>query len=119
MPSAIPLSNFICLLRSFQDAAMATSSPQESKPFTFLALAPNTSSSYPREQRKSIPLPLGTDSTTEPAKEDDSATKSRASSLSSENDQNTSGRRFLKLGPVHWGEHQDDHKGDWHEVAVE
>ncbi len=87
---------------------------------TFLALAPNTSSSYPREQRKSIPLPLETDAAVaESAKEDDSAAKSRASSLSSENDQNTTVRRFLKLGPVHWGEHQDDHKGDWHDVAVE
>jgi hypothetical protein len=24
--------------------------------------------------------------------------------------------RFLKLGPVHWGEHQGDHKEDWHEL---
>ncbi|KAI0876899.1 hypothetical protein GGS24DRAFT_498337 [Hypoxylon argillaceum] len=28
-------------------------------------------------------------------------------------------RRSSSLGPVHYGEHRDEHKGDYHEVAVE
>ncbi|OBS26951.1 hypothetical protein FPOA_00892 [Fusarium poae] len=26
--------------------------------------------------------------------------------------------RILKLGPVHWGEHADDHKHDFHDVVL-
>lgn len=27
-----------------------------------------------------------------------------------------SANRILKLGPVHWGEHMEDHKDDFHDV---
>lgn len=42
----------------------------------------------------------------------------RTSSLSSTSSASGSGLRFLKLGPVQNGEHPDDCKGDFHEVAV-
>jgi len=86
------------------------------RPSNFLSLAPNTSDSYPRAQRAK--QPLTSEALAEATQQDaagDEATKRRTSSLSSD----ASKLRFLKLGPVHWGEHQDDHKGDFHEVAVE
>lgn len=70
---------------------------RKSQPQMFLSLAPTTSASYP---------------TAESIKP---ATHPRRSSS-----QSSSGSlRFLKLGPVHWGEHVDAHKDDYHEVAVE
>ncbi|KAK4242666.1 hypothetical protein C8A03DRAFT_29094 [Achaetomium macrosporum] len=85
-------------------------------PSTFLSLAPKTSDSYPRAQR--VKQPLTAEALAEATKQDgasDETTKRRASSLSSD----VSKFRFLKLGPVHWGEHQDDNQADYHEVAVE
>jgi hypothetical protein len=41
----------------------------------------------------------------------------RSSSLSS--DSSAKSYRVLKLAPVHLGEHANDHKQDWYEVAVE
>ncbi|KAK4129425.1 hypothetical protein N657DRAFT_677047 [Parathielavia appendiculata] len=86
------------------------------RPSTFMSLAPITSDSYPRTQRAKQPLTaeaLAQVATQDGASAD--ATKRRTSSLSSD----ASKFRFLKLGPVHWGEHQDDDKGDFREVAVE
>lgn len=40
----------------------------------------------------------------------------RSSSLSSESSNKS--YKVLKLNPVHLGEHADDHKGDWHDVAI-
>ncbi|KAK4112033.1 hypothetical protein N656DRAFT_790167 [Canariomyces notabilis] len=89
------------------------------RPSTFLSLAPNMSDSYPRTQRAQQPLTA--EALASVAKQDGEdnadALKRRTSSLSS--DASKSRLRFLKLGPVHWGEHQDDHKDDFHEVAVE
>ncbi|AEO70222.1 2bec0137-002b-4531-8bc6-4dde0b48fe89 [Thermothielavioides terrestris] len=87
-----------------------------SRPSTFLSLAPQTSDSYPRSQR--IKQPLTAEALAEATKQDGAnanAIMRRASSLSSDG----SKLRFLKLGPVHWGEHQDDHQADFYEVAVE
>ncbi|KAH6634234.1 hypothetical protein B0J18DRAFT_12376 [Chaetomium sp. MPI-SDFR-AT-0129] len=91
------------------------------RPSTFLSLAPKTSDSYPRAQRaKQQPLTteaLAQVTQTEAAAVavEEDATKRRTSSLGSD----ASKFRFLKLGPVHWGEHQDDHKDDFHEVVNE
>ncbi|KAK4245927.1 hypothetical protein C7999DRAFT_15930 [Corynascus novoguineensis] len=96
----------------------ATSEYRPRRPSAFLSLAPNTSESYPRAQRAKQPLTSETlAAATQPQNttSDEEATKRRTSSLSSD----ASKFRFLKLGPVHWGEHQDDHKADFHEVAVE
>jgi hypothetical protein len=87
----------------------------------FLTLAPKTSDSYPRTQNKqpkASTLPTG--DAAEAGKLEDAiaaVSKHRTSSVSS--DGSKSRLRFLKLGPVHWGEHQGDHKDDFHEVAVE
>ncbi|KAK0666141.1 hypothetical protein QBC41DRAFT_156019 [Cercophora samala] len=91
------------------------------RPSTFLSLAPSTSESYPRNQQtrqepSAAPLTaeaLAAIPAVQPQKQDEQ--KRRASSLSSD----ASKFRFLKLGPVHWGEHQDGVKEDFYEVAVE
>lgn len=66
-------------------------------PFTFLSLAPATSSSYPKPR-----------------------TSSRASSTSSGSDGGArgtpAGLKFLKLGPVHDGEHLGENGSDWHQL---
>ncbi|KAI1844591.1 hypothetical protein JX265_001577 [Neoarthrinium moseri] len=70
-------------------------------PMVFLSLAPTTSECFPTSQNY------------QPAKRPEAR---RSSSLSS----NDSAKlRFLKLGPVHYGEHRDEHKADYHEVAIE
>lgn len=89
----------------------------ERRPSTFLSLAPSTSDSYPRNQQAKEPL---TAEALAAATKQDSASaeamKRRTSSLDSDA---SSKFRFLRLGPVHWGEHQDDNKTDLNEVAVE
>lgn len=106
-------------LRQLSERAVAF--PPEAarrRPSSFLSLAPNTSDSYPRAQRAR--QPLAAEAPADDPKQDEvraDAPKRRTSSLSS--DGSKSRLRFLKLGPVHWGEHQDDNQADFHEVAVE
>jgi hypothetical protein len=75
-------------------------------PFAFLSLAPATSTNAAKEE---APRPM----------------VRRSSSLSSESSQGSikspyrAPYRILKLAPVHLGEHADNHKADWHEVALE
>lgn len=71
----------------------------EPMPRTFLSLAPAVSQSYPTSQSIKPATP--------------GAASRRSSSLSSQGSM-----KILKLGPVHWGEHVDEHKADFHEVAV-
>ncbi|KAK0747856.1 hypothetical protein B0T21DRAFT_277202 [Apiosordaria backusii] len=89
------------------------------RPSTFLSLAPSTSESYPRNQQKqeATPAPLTAEAlaAVPVVQQQQDEQKRRASSLSSD----ASKFRFLKLGPVHWGEHQDGVKEDFYEVAVE
>ncbi|CRK33963.1 hypothetical protein BN1708_006219 [Verticillium longisporum] len=59
------------------------------RPTNFLSLAPTTSSTYPQAPDASRPLTR------------------RSSSVSSSNS-NAAGLQFLRLGPVHYGEHPDD-----------
>ncbi|KAF4510257.1 hypothetical protein G6O67_002160 [Ophiocordyceps sinensis] len=66
------------------------------RPSGFLVLAPATSSSYPQ-------MPVS-----RPAAASGAEPSSRRSSSAS-----ITGPRVLKLGPVHWGEHLDEHKGDF------
>jgi len=81
----------------------------QDRPHTFLSLAPTTSASYPTS-------PLSKSPVQSPNAEslDELLLKTRrSSSLSSD----TSGkRRYLKLGPVHFGE--GDGKGDWSEDVL-
>ncbi|KAK8009035.1 hypothetical protein PG991_011586 [Apiospora marii] len=59
-------------------------------------LAPTTSESYPASQQAMPERVPGS---------------RRTSSIGSEKS-----LRYLKLGPVHWGEHQDENKEDFHHV---
>ncbi|KAG5913902.1 hypothetical protein E4U42_000810 [Claviceps africana] len=68
----------------------------------FLPLAPATSASYPQAPARA-----------QPASEAQPAHRRSSSSSSS-----GSRHRILKLGPVHYGEHLDEHKGDFHEPTA-
>lgn len=98
--------------------------PVRRLPTAFLSLAPKTSDSYPRAQAPTkAPEPLTADNLAEVEKKVEpvvtlDATKRRTSSLSSDGSK-VGGFRFLTLGPVHYGQHQDETKGDFSEVAVE
>ncbi|CAK7232919.1 hypothetical protein SCUCBS95973_008419 [Sporothrix curviconia] len=97
------------------------------QPMFFLSLAPATSSSYPQKQAAVPETPVVAEAVVSAAAPIAAETsvavdpkQRRSSSLSSTGSNSTpSGLRILKLGPVHWGEHLDDHKQDWHEVAIE
>ncbi|KAG5948594.1 hypothetical protein E4U53_006232 [Claviceps sorghi] len=67
----------------------------------FLPLAPATSASYPQAPARRAPAEA-------------KPVHRRSSSASS----GGSRHRILKLGPVHWGEHLDEHKDDFHEPTV-
>lgn len=114
------------------------------RPSTFLSLIPTTSSSYPQRlsSPQSITSPkLNAEAQSPPATATETAkvetvkateaipvpettaeeialslqTKHRRSS-SLASDESGSKPRFLKLGPVHWGE--GDGTGDWSEMSV-
>lgn len=97
------------------------------RPSTFLSLAPTTSASYPTQQRSSSITSLSQE--TAAPKEGEVATEAiasatitdtmhrRSSSSASSTDGSVVGQRYLKLGPVHWGE--GDGKGDWSESIAE
>lgn len=65
----------------------------------FLSLAPATSPSYPQ-------MPIARPASGAEAVD----VPRRKSSVGSS-------PKILKLGPVHWGEHLDEHKDDFHEIA--
>ncbi|KAI1815515.1 hypothetical protein GGS20DRAFT_584351 [Poronia punctata] len=73
------------------------------RPTFFLSLAPETSASYPTTQEAFKPA----------------ATPARRSSSVSSSNSTAPNLRVLKLGPVHWGEHQSADKTDFSEVAVD
>ncbi|KAJ4315473.1 hypothetical protein N0V84_008359 [Fusarium piperis] len=84
--------------------------PQKFLPLTpaprsnFLSLAPATSPSYPKK-------PVTSRSHARPA-------GPRRSSSGSSSSISSNGYRILKLGPVHYGEHADDHQADFHDVIL-
>ncbi|KAF4442720.1 hypothetical protein F53441_11661 [Fusarium austroafricanum] len=90
---------------------MSSLPPQKFLPLTpapkssFLSLAPATSPSYPQKP--------AVRSHTRPAAPRRASTESSSSSSSSNNSY-----RILKLGPVHYGEHADEHKHDFHDVIL-
>jgi hypothetical protein len=97
------------------------------RPSTFLSLAPTLSASYPTRKPSTPPkspesAPVQTSENAIPAEPTaevvQAAIKVRRSS-SSTSDGSASGagpQRFLKLGPVHWGE--GDGTGDWSELSI-
>jgi hypothetical protein len=82
---------------------------------TFLSLAPTTSASYPTSPAIKSPTQTTPEQgpTTEVMKTLEIEEISLNTRRSSSSD---SGRGFLKLGPVHFGE--GDGKGDWSEHVV-
>jgi hypothetical protein len=122
-------------------ASMSADPPQPNirRPSTFLSLAPTTSASYP-QQRPSPPASIvspkivaadvAATATTESVAvvtetvplaavgelDASGLPKHRRSSSMASDDSGNAKLRFLKLGPVHWGE--GDGKGDWSEVGV-
>lgn len=84
----------------------------ERRPSTFLSLAPTTSASYPQQPKTKLTPGALAEVPVAPE------LKQRTSSMSSDGNK-SAGFRFLKLGPVHWGEHQEDNKTDFNQVAVE
>jgi hypothetical protein len=98
----------------------AAEEASQNAPHTFLSLAPTLSASYPR---KTAPVEAPTAEKVEAEttaavpitlEESDHAKTRRSSSLSS-NGSAMQKRRFLKLGPVHFGERD----GDWSEDVLE
>lgn len=87
----------------------------------FLTLAPATSASFPQAKkaapRTGTPLTAGALSTVT----GQLSAKERTSSMSSDgsSSKRAASLRFLKLGPVHFGEHADGERADFSEVAVE
>jgi len=88
----------------------------------FLSLAPATSASYPQAPKRAAaasgtPLTTGALSAL-PAQ---LTVKERTSSMSSDGSSTkpASVVRFLKLGPVHYGEHADGGRVDWSDVVIE
>lgn len=91
-------------------------------PAGFLSLAPATSASYPKtakpEPTSAATLPLTTSALTQATADEAADTaKLRTSSLSSDGSKSGAGLRFLKLGPVHYGEHLDGAKDDWNDAV--
>jgi hypothetical protein len=78
----------------------------ERRPSTFLSLAPTTSASYPQQPKSR--LTSGALASVPEGHE----IKRRTSSMSSDGNKSV-GFRFLKLGPVHFGEHQEEQQSDW------
>ncbi|KAM3431937.1 hypothetical protein MY4824_006845 [Beauveria thailandica] len=73
----------------------------------FLSLAPDVSASHPRSQR---------------TRADSDASSSAASAASPtlaavDAAVPVSNTRVLKLSPVHWGAHVEDHQGDYHDLV--
>ncbi len=96
-------------VRSLNEQAQAfLPEAADQRPSKFLSLAPQTSASYPQPKKS-----LAVDAIVK------SEVKRRSSSLSSDGTKSAAGLRFLKLSPVHWGEHLDGNQDDWNEVAVE
>ncbi|KYK54641.1 hypothetical protein DCS_06601 [Drechmeria coniospora] len=74
---------------------------------TFLSLVPATSASYPQAP---VSRAGGSNET--------SAVPAEPSLRRSSSSASTTGYRVLKLGPVHWGEHLDEHKEDFYDTAA-
>lgn len=127
------------LSMAFMGQENFTPAAEEQRPARFLSLAPTTSASYPSTPAMKSPAPQSpvqaptdtpNNNMAEPTSAralnatpampsagviDETLKARRSSSLSSEG--STQKRRFLKLGPVHFGE--GGGKDDWSEEALD
>jgi hypothetical protein len=89
----------------------------------FLNLAPATSGSYPQQQQQQQAAAAAPAAPAAAAPSSPSTTTKatrRSSSVSTVNSAGGAAPRFLKLGPVHFGEHLDpENKDDWSAVSEE
>ncbi|KAJ6786052.1 hypothetical protein PWT90_02746 [Aphanocladium album] len=104
-------NQFLCLAPEIRPAAVLPS------PTKFLSLAPDVSDSHPRAQRTRA------DSSASSSAGSSSSSSSRSGSasptLAAQQQDPTvavANTRVLKLSPVHWGAHAEDHQGDYHDV---
>lgn len=100
-------------LRLTPDAPIAEKS-------TFLSLAPSTSSSYPQAAPPAHRDSVGSGSSPPSSVPDPSSAAAAAEEAQEprrRSSSSTEGPKILKLGPVHWGEHLDEHKDDFHHLA--
>ncbi|KAH6664123.1 hypothetical protein B0J14DRAFT_252426 [Halenospora varia] len=118
----------------------AAEEAQMDLPHTFLSLAPTVSASYPLSpktrsamasdasppaqtsddvqiEQTSAPAQTGTPAEPEVNQGIKSRRSSSMSSVGSNGQSPSQRRRFLRLGPVHYGEDKDG-LGDWSEVAI-
>jgi len=113
-----PTTNAEILALAFSDQENYVPTSEERRGSTFLSLAPHTDSSYPSMpvvKSQALQTPQNTPAEASEGVEtipttaiDTELLKTRrSSSLSS--DGGVQKRRFLKLGPVHYGESSDDY----------
>ncbi|PQK11175.1 hypothetical protein BB8028_0002g14930 [Beauveria bassiana] len=84
-----------------QPAAAAAAAPR------FLSLAPDVSASHPRAQRTRA----DSDASSSAASADSPTLAAVDAAVP------VSNTRVLKLSPVHWGAHVEDHQGDYHDLV--
>jgi hypothetical protein len=91
----------------------------------FLNLAPATSGSYPQQQQQqqqqaAAAAPAAPAAAAPSSPSTTTKATRRSSSVSTVNSAGGAAPRFLKLGPVHFGEHLDpENKDDWSAVSEE
>ncbi|ATY58801.1 hypothetical protein CCM_05487 [Cordyceps militaris CM01] len=100
---AAPQNNFLVLTAEARPAASAAAVSQ------FLSLAPDVSASHPRTQR------TRTDS--DASSSDSAAASPTLTPVTVDAAVPVSNTRVLKLSPVHWGAHTEDHQADFHDLV--
>ncbi|KAK3187601.1 hypothetical protein K4F52_003659 [Lecanicillium sp. MT-2017a] len=100
---------------------MSNDNTNTRRPSSFLSLAPDVSDSYPRVQTHIRDRNTSVASSTSTADSAASPTSDKGGAASRRSSDSSTGgsgsaKRVLKLGPVHWGEHTDDHKEDFYSV---
>jgi len=83
----------------------------------FLTLAPTVSASYPTKEQAESPVSTAL-SSPDPAASAGNAFGRRRSSTTSSSSSQPQSLRFLKLAPVHYGQHVGQENVDFHEVAT-
>lgn len=89
--------------------------PARAPPSSFLTLAPSTSSSYPR-RHASVDSNASDESVSAARPAAPAARPTAAAAAAPRHNSIAAMRgqpRMLKLGPVHWGEHLGENKGDF------
>lgn len=99
--------------------SQSSTSPQDDRrPSAFLSLLPTQSDSFPTRKQSIARSTEGTEAEAKPVDEESVHRRSSSTSTTGAGERvEPVGLRYLKLGPVHWGE--GDGKGDWSFAVVE